>query len=298
MALLAFPPGEASPQEDPAQVLQPVVELEQEYQAAIEQHEAALSLWGVREREFNTALEELNDATEAGDEARADAAFTEIQRLGPILTELRNRVENLTQGVRDARDALISARVLELEGLVARIDSITTPQDSLDLAIEMEDTRLRIEALRSAEDPPEALEPEPDITASRTDTPAQLRGKANVLDRRADQREAQLVAYGRRLEELRNQQSLERRSRDFLAGVTRYDAATLPVAGREVRNRQAGDPGQALVVDTLGGGVVPLTLEERIETLLLVQAQLEEQIQQIRGRAQNLRRLAGGVWAE
>jgi hypothetical protein len=198
--------------------------------------------------------------------------------------------------VRTARSDLLLARILEWEGLLARVDSVSTPQDSLDLATTIEDTRFRIEALRQAENPPETLEPEPDIVITRTDTPAQIRAKATFLDLRADQAEAQLVEYGRRLEQLQREQSLERRSQDFLDGVARYDAATLPVAA--VRPGQPTEAGDIPVVDTLGGQTAPLSLEERIQSLLLLQVALTERIQRVRAKAQNFRRQAGGEWAQ
>lgn len=285
-------------QDDPAGAQRPIVDLEQEYQAAEAAHEAALGLLAVRQRAFNEALSELSAADAAGDQDQKEAAFTEIHRLNPILQEQEARVAQTAQTLREARASLLSGRLLELEGLLARTDSITTRDDSLALAVEIQDNRYRIQDLRLAADPPETLEAGSDITIEGRDTPDQIRGKAAFLDRRADQAELLLAEYGRQLADLQHELGLEQRSRDFLDGVARFDAATLPVAAAEVRPGQAAGAGQPPVADTVEGQAVPLTVEERIQSLVFLQGQLEERIQQLRAKAQNFRRQAGGEWAQ
>jgi len=139
------------------------------------------------------------------------------------------------------------------------------------------------------------LEPLPEIIMDPRDTPEILNRKAESLEFRARQYEAQAAAVGLRLEELRQDQRRARQVRDFVAGVERYDDTRLPVVSPGTRTATPPDPGQLPPgADSLGVETRPLTLEERIENLGLLQQELELRLQQIRIKAELFRRRARG----
>jgi hypothetical protein len=95
----------------------------------------------------------------------------------------------------------------------------------------------------------------------------------------ANRYEEQNAFLTRRLEGLRREQTLIRRSRDFYADRVRFGDRP-PGGSREPRTEP---PSQ--------------DYEERITELEALQQEINESIQILRIRAADLRRLAGGEWA-
>jgi len=207
-------------------------------------------------------------------------------------------VEETADSLRTTRERVLDATARFLEELLAQADTATNPVDQRALAAVVVDTGNRLAELRSLEDPPVTLEPEPDIFAEPRDSPSELRAKANILDLRALQYEEQHAYYDRMLGGLLRDQNLFRRSGDFLADRARFDNTPVPVGAPGSRTTTPPDQVPTPAgVDSLGveGGV--LTLEQRIEALETLKEEIIQRIETIRVRAQTLRRMAGGVWA-
>jgi hypothetical protein len=261
-------------------------------------YEEAFEVLKVLTSQFDRASQDLNNAIAADDEAAMNRAYAETLRIVRRRRQARRRVEDKVEDLREARGQLLDATALFLEELLAQGDTASDPVDQRALATFVTDTGNRITELRSSEDPPVTLDPMPDINAEPRDGPAELRAKATILEVTANQYEEQYAYYGSQLEGLRRDQSLLRRSGDFLADFARFDDPTLPVGPPGARTvpplGQLQPPPGA---DSLGveGGF--LTLEQRIQALEVLQEEIIQGIRTIRLRAQTLRRLAGGEWA-
>lgn len=272
-------------------------ELEGFYRAVLAEYEGAFELLEVLESQFDGASQALTDALAAEDEAGMNAAYAETQRIASLRRQQQRRVEEKADELREARRRLLDGTAEYLEELLAQADTASNPVMQGNLAVFVADTRNRITELRNLEDPQVTLEPEPEINYEPRDGPADLRNKANVLEVRATQYEEQFAFNERQLEGLRRDQSLLRRSEDFLADRARFDNLTVPVG--PPTSRTVPVPGQAQPpgADSLGTGGGLLTLDQRIQALEVLQQEITERIQTIRVRAETLRRLAGGEWA-
>lgn len=287
---LAGVAGEAEAQEEPT-----LEELELEYVSAVNAYEAALSAREAREIRSNRLLAEVDSARAAGDDDRLDRALAAWEQEARELAALDRRVEATAERVRLARQALLEALEIRLEGLLAEVDSAGNPEEEQELGAILLDMRNRYLELRAQEDPPVEVEVAALPTISPRDTPADLRRKANLLDDRGDRYEALIADLDGRLESLRAAQRTSRAVEDFVAGIERYDDARLPVVPPGAGGVSVNDPEEAPPSsDSLGPRERPMTLEERIESLEFMRARLEEYLEQVRERAELFRREAGG----
>jgi hypothetical protein len=268
-----------------------IPELELAYRAALAGYGEAFQALEVQESRFNRASNELQLARAEGDQSGINEAFSATQEIAPLLRQQEQRVGEKAEEVRVARERLLAARNRELEELLQQRENATTPEALRELAALVADARNRISELRAQEDLQVTLEPEPDITIRRGDGPEDILLKVNILEVRQTQYEEQLVDIQRKMEELREEQSLLRRSGDFLAGVLRYDDPSLPVGPPGAGAVSPPDPTQTVAaLDSLGTRDRPLTLEERIQLLQILQEEVTERIEQIQVKAENFRR--------
>jgi hypothetical protein len=273
-------------------------ELEGLYRGAEAGYEEAFEVLEVLESQFDRASQDLTDALDAGDEEAVNQAYAETQRLGPLRRQAERRVEEKATELREVRRRLQNATADYLEELVQALESPPDdPEERRGLVAILTDTRNRLTELRDLEDPPLTLEAEPDINKEPTDNPSDLRAKANILEIRAGAYEDQLAFNQTQLEALRREQQLLRRSGDFLADFTRFDDPTVPVG--PPTSRTVPPPGQVQPqgADSTQVGEPPLTLEQRIRALEVLQEEIAQRIQNIRIKAAGLRRDAGGEWA-
>jgi hypothetical protein len=273
-------------------------ELEGLYRGAMAGYEEAFEVLEVLESQFDRASQDLAGAIAAGDEETMNEAYAETQRIGPQRRQAQRRVEEKAEELRRVRLRLLDATARYLEDLLA--EAATEPDSAAQrtLATFIADTRNRISELRSLEDPQVTLEPEPEINPEPRDGPDEYRAKANILEVRLGQYQEQYVFNQEQLDGLRRDQRLLRRSGDFLADFARFDDPTLPVG--LPGSRSVPNPGQISPppgADTTRAEGRPLTLEERIQALELLQEEIARRIDNIRIRAATLRRLAGGEWA-
>ncbi len=266
-------------------------ELDLAYRSSLDEYRAAFQALEVLESRFNRASLAFRRAGEVGDKAGQEEALAITYRLAPEMRMQTLRVEEKASEVRLARGRLLDARARHLEDLLQQADLARDPDERQELAILVQDTRNQIAELRAQEDPEVILEPEPDIVIGPRDDNEDIRIKASILDVRGDQYEELLGEIDRRLEGLRRDLRLMRQSDDFVAGVERYGDLRLPVGPPGSRSDPipplAQPPGE---VDAPGAEERPLTLEERIEFLVVTREEVSERIERIRVKAESFRR--------
>jgi hypothetical protein len=291
--LFAFPATEAGGQVGESREV-----LDLRYREAQSRYEAEIQLLEALSTQFDLASREFSAARVAGDEAAQNRAYQETLRISTQKTMAQRRVEEAVQNLREARENLLGAYAFYLDSLLTVAETTTNPVEQQTLARFVESAENMVSRLIAEEDPPVTLEPEPDLNAEPRDSPEQLRRKAAILEFHANQYEAQMAYNADRLERLRWEQSLLKRSNDFMADFRRFDESRPGVSSAAART----DPvtGQTIPppgADTLGAEGPPLTLAQRIEALEALQEEIGQRILAVRGRAQLLIRLAGGEWA-
>lgn len=282
----------------PAQVLSQdapnIPALENEYLAAQGEYQAAFFALEALESRYNQALEAFDAARASGDMDRTNQIFTTVQQLGAEVGTQERRVEEKAREMEAARARLLDALALRLEELIQRRDSANDPEEQRQLAAILADANNRLLELRAEEPPETTLEPMQDVTISPNDTPRDILRKAATLDFRADQHEARLAEVERRLSKLREDQRRARTVSDFVAGVERYDDTRLPVVSSG-RREVDPEPGQIFPdSDTLRVAEPPLSLDERIQRLEALTADLTQRMGEIRAKAERFRELARG----
>ena len=284
----------AGGQEDPSiQILEP------EYQQAQAEYEAAFRALEALEGRLQQALEDVDEARAAGDEARTNRGYDLVLQLSGDLRLQRQRVDEKAEELRDAGSLLLQALRRRVDELLAEVDSAQDDSERSALAAILQDVNNRRLELLAEEEPETVLEPMRDITISPTDLPIDIRRKAATLDYRAEQHEARLEGIDQRLEELGQDLRRSRFVSDFLSGVERYGDTQLPVGRPGSQIPPPTDPEQRPAgADSLAVERPPMTLEERIERLEELRAELEERIQLIRAKAERFRVLAGGGGGE
>jgi hypothetical protein len=268
-----------------------LAELELAYRSSLDEYRAAFQALEVLESRFNRASQAFDSARAAGDKGRQEQALAITYQLGPERRLQALRVEEKARDLRVARDRLLDARAAHLEELLRQAEQARNADERQELAILVRDMRNQIAELRALEDPEVVLEPEPNIFIEPRDGYEEIRIKADMLDGRGVQYEELLAEIDRQLEGLRRDLRLMRQSDDFVAGVERFGDLRLPVGPPGARSDR--DP--ALTQPSPGGDSPgaeerPLTLEERIQALVVTREEVAERIERIRVKAESFRR--------
>jgi hypothetical protein len=273
--------------------------LEPEYRRAQAEYEAAFRALEALEERFDQAMDAVDEARAAQDEARTNRAYALVLPLAGDVRLQRQRVNEKAEELREARSALLAAVRFRVDELIAQVDSAADDSERARLAALLQDANNQRLELLAEEEPETTLEPMRDITISPTDLPIDIRRKAATLDYRAEQHEARLEGIDQRLEELGQDLRRSRFVSDFLSGVERYGDTQLPVGRPGSQITPPTDPEQPPPgADSLAVETRPMTLEERIERLEELRAELEERIRLIREKAERFRALAGGGGGE
>jgi len=268
--------------------------LENEYQAAQGEYQAAFFALQALENRYNQALEDWSVARSSQNQNRTDSIFTAVQRMGLQVGTQERRVQEKAGELEEARERLLNALGVRLEELIQERDSAVDPEEQRQLAAILADHTNRLLELRAEEPPELALEPMQEVTISPSDTPRDILRKAEFLSNRADRHEATLAEVDLRLRRLREDQRRARDVNDFVADLERYDDTRLPVVSPGAR---AVDPEPSQLPpgsDTLAVEDRPLTLEERIQQLEIFREDLTGRIESIRAKAGLFREIAGG----
>jgi hypothetical protein len=278
-------------------------ELALAYQAASEAYQSVLTAREAQYRRLQRALAEADSARVSGDEERENEAFTAVMRESEEMDRWDREVAAAAESLQEARDPYLNALSVRVEELLAELGITQDSQERADLLAILRATNDRYEALlqESFEEPELELQVASEWNIRRTDTPEDIRRKADALDRRADQFELQRALTEERLQRLVEDQRRSRTIANFLADLQRFDDTRTPVVRPGSLTSDPSNPDQALPpgADTLGLEERPLTLDEQIASLQALQERLADYIQRYRDRAELFRRRAGGggQWA-
>jgi len=229
-----------------------------EYRAAVDVHRSALSALRVVEQQFSTVLAELGRARREGDAAALERALPQAQELSVPKADRQRRVSEAADAVATRRQAVIEILIVRQSELVARIDAARSAAERAQLGILLTDISNELTEFESEADDPTALPVVmPDINFDPRDGPADLLGKAELVERHAavtdtliQENDAAILVVEERL---RN----ERSRLDALANMDRFGDRIVPTGPPRV------DPTVQLSDSTDAGGR-PVTLAQRL----------------------------------
>jgi hypothetical protein len=299
LVLLLLIPGGLAAQGTPT-----LEELELAYLSAKNGHDAAVRAWESLNLRFERILAQADSAQTAGELDRYRQILAGTQPLSSELRRLEREIGATATTLTEAREPYLRALDSRVDELLAEVEVTEDPVERESLAANLDVTYRRYQIIlrESLEDEPQIeLQVLQDITVETGDSPQELRQKANFLDFRADQYQLQQQRIDELLGELTQQQRRSITVNDFIAGIQRHGDTRTPVVPPGVRTVDPPTPGQALPPgsDTLGLTDRPLSLGEQIANLQALRDRLADYIEQVRDRANLLRRRAGGgEWAQ
>jgi len=262
-----------------------------EYDAAKADFLSAQNAYRVVERQFADALQGLQRARAAGDDAAIDQGLRLAQdRAGPLQAG-EQRLDRTKAALDSARRALIEIIGVRQAELVAQMDAAASSQQRNDLNALFQDLNRQLMGLET--EAGDALRPQPvvlsDVQADPRDGPMEVLGKAQLLEQLAAQADTAIQDVDRQIKDLTARQRRQLQMNDLVAGLERFDDTRLPVV------TSAPPSGRAPAADSTGAGPRPLTLQERIQSLQDYRKQLEAYRDQALIRAKEFRRKLGSV---
>ncbi len=261
-------------------------ELRLEYQGALSMHGAAQTALTLIDRQFNAALIEIDRARRARDDAGRSRALSDAQARTAPLADARNRVADAADSLRSVRQALIDVLIVRQVELIELAAAAPSAQQRRGF-----DNLLRVVSNELAafegdvED--DALDPVamPDISVDPRDGPAEMLGKAQILERTAARVDTLILSIDNDISQLESRREMQRRHRDFIAGTGRFGDLRPPTG-----TTAGTDPAvQAADSTTVGGR--PVTLDERIEAQRVYRRILLDQRNLLLFRARDFRAL-------
>jgi len=282
--------------ETAAQVAEELVaERDLEYRSTRSAHDAALDARAAADRRFTRALQEIEEAKRENEEDRVDAAYARAQQQALELQRLEQRVRETAARLEETRSALVDALDRRLGELAERISEDPDPGRREELVSLYRDLSNRIREVEGEVQLQEDVQlvAAPEISFDPRDTPLDLRWKAELLERRAEQYEVRLAEIGRLVEDLERRARRNRNLQDMLAGIERFDDDRLPVTAEPDRaSASAGGGEESASTDEEGEGAGTRTLDERIENLKLLRERIEFYREQVLRRARLFRERA------
>ncbi|MHB1191628.1 MAG: hypothetical protein ACYC6F_01160 [Longimicrobiales bacterium] len=268
-----------------------VAQRQLELRAARSAYDAALGAYNVVERQWSSALEEVNTARRSGDTGRLERAYALAQDRSVPRRDQEKRLEEAGAVLVRARQALIDVLVARLEQLVREMDAAPGAQQRAQLNALFTGHQAELQALEAEAQETFRLEPVvlPEITFDPRDGRDELLAKAELLERRAVVADTLIWYTERQIQSLNERLRTQRQRRDFLAGAERFDDTRIPV----VTGAPTGD--RTAARDSTVAGARPLTLEERVQMHRDYLGQLQAYRDQLLIRAQQFRRAVGSV---
>jgi DNA repair exonuclease SbcCD ATPase subunit len=247
---------------------------------------------------FTTASLEVENARASGDDARLRRALAAAQAQAGELERLDRRVQEVGEELEAARQAFLSALDDRLAVLYAELEATPSLESRRQIGDLIRDLQTQVTEVESEVDFASQIQlvAMPEVQFDPRDGPEELRLKAQIAESWVDRYDSQLELIDETIEELRERQRRERDFEQFMAGIRRFDDATVPVVAPPPSNPQP-DPAQAGVSDStaVSADGVEVSLEDQIGQLLILRSQVENYREQVRIRARVFRQRLGGI---
>lgn len=260
-------------------------QLRLEYQSAGSVHEAAQTALALVDRRFSAALIEIDRARLAGDDAgRRSALSRALERSAP-LPPARNRVDAAADSLRSVRQAFIDLLIRRQDELIEWADAAPSAQQRRAFDVQLRLVSIELANEENSVENDMRLDPVamPAITVDPRDGPAEMLGKAEILEAHAARVDTLIMSVDDDIGELVRRRDIQRRHSDLLAGTGRF-GDLLPPTGTT-----GGTDRTVQATDSTAAGGRPVTLDERIVARRVYRQNLLEQRDLLLVRAKDFR---------
>jgi len=278
------------------QVEEALAQADLEYEAALRALESAQAARTVVDARFTRALQQADDARQAGDDGRMETALAQAQAQTAELTRLDRRVTQTQEALNQARQAYLTLLDVRLEAILDEAGT-APPVEVAGLQILAEDLNNRLREVEATAGDSDLFRAPvmPEVSFDPRDGPVELRAKAELLQRRAVAYDSLMVRVNGRIGTLERRAERDQSLRQFLEGIDRFGETQLPVRTPDVRTRP---PDEGPIAGDSATAGRQLSVEEQIEQLRFLFEELVDTRDQLRVRARLFRnRAGGGVWA-
>jgi hypothetical protein len=263
-----------------------------DYQAAEAELEAALVAREASLERYESALQAVQGARETGGNAEEDAAQARFLTISQELTQQDVRVEELEDRVEDAADAYLAAldrRRDELESELALTATAAEANQIRDLLVDIQYQARSLQTRLTRLDGSQTTLFS-SLSSDPRDGPLELRTKAEILERKAEEVDSLLADISRRVQRLEAELRLERMEGDFSAGIDRFDDRRLPVGpGRQTAEDEPVVPADsAAALESLPPAQQIESLRRSQERLVILRQEMLDRAAAFRERLERI----------
>lgn len=241
---------------------------EARYEAALAEYEEIREERDRALREHEILIDRQEDARLAGDEERAREAMSRVHNQGVQVMRLDQQLRGAVARLQDAgRDYLAALEVRE-DQILDRIEQTFLPTTRARLDRELSEIRARHRQVEREAGAPTLgeLRPLPEVVIRRGDGPEELRGKAGILESRADEYDSVIASLEREISSRERRIQQQRGQEDLLAGISRFDDDIL--TGRGLTASAGDDAGDDENTESLSSvNLTELPLPEQVALL-------------------------------
>lgn len=274
-------------------------ERELEYRSSLSAFESAVDARAASEVRFSRASGELEAARASGDEQRLTSALAQAQAQALELERLDRRVHEAGERLDEARQGYLAALDAQLETLLAELEATTNSGERRRLVALMDDLNNQVREVEGDLDVAQEIRlvAMPETMPDPRDGPLELRLKAQLLERRIEQYDSAMALIDREIGELESRQQRQRSFQQFMAGINRFDDPAVPVLPPAAPGTDppADQPTEPASDTAAAPGAQEATLDQRIESLQVLRARIENAREQVRIRARLFRNVLGEV---
>jgi hypothetical protein len=251
----------------PAAAQLPLEEAEARYEEALAAYE---EIRRVRDQALNRheiLIDRQEDARRAGDEEAAREAMSRVHSQGVQVMQLDQQLRAAVSVLQDAARDYLAALEAREDELLDRIEATFLPTTRARLDRELSETRARYRQVEREAGAPTLgqLRPLPDVVIRRGDGPEELRGKAGILESRAEEYDSVITSLQREIASRERRMQLQRGQEDLLAGISRFDDDAF--TGRGLAPPADDDGGDAEVRPGVPVNLAELPLAEQVSLL-------------------------------
>lgn len=267
-----------------AQQIDQVQDRQLAYEAARSGYQAAIDARNVREKQWNDALEEHEQASRSGDAARENTALVRALDLSRELDLADRRANQEKRTLDAARNVLLTAIDARTKTLTAQRDAARTAAERARYGALLRDLDVQQTEIEAERDQAVTVKLVyyPSIQFDMRDTPESLTAKAQLLRRKAETADSALAQIDRQIQRIERQLRQSRNVQSLVTGVERFGDVQVPVGAPNRRTPQGDVPARP---DSAGVARPEITPQQQVRELRLLRFQIQEAKRQFLDRA-------------
>jgi hypothetical protein len=261
------------------------------YNEAKSTYQSALDARLAREKQWNDAIQEHDEARRAGDTQRQNAALIRALDLSRELDQADKRATASRRALDAARRALLAALEIRMESISGQLAGTRSPAERASYGAVLRDLDAQQRQLEAERDEPAynvQLVYYPSIQYDVRDTPETLVQKAQLLRAKVVKYDSSAAQIDREIDRLDRQLRSSRNAQSLVSGLERFGDVQPP--GAPTSRSPQGDVQSR--PDSAGVSRPEASLQQRIQALRILRLQVLEAKRQFLQRAGVFEQLA------